>query len=36
VPGVVAATPPTVKAGAVLTAPARSLLVLQRTENTGS
>ena len=32
-PGVVAAEPPTVKGGAVLTVPARSLLVLQRTES---
>jgi isoamylase len=33
---VVAAEPPTVAGGAVHTAPARSVLVLQRLETTGS
>jgi glycogen operon protein len=36
VPGVVAATPPTVAGGAVRTVPARSVLVLQRTETARS
>jgi glycogen operon protein len=35
-PGVVAADPPTVRGGAVHTVPARSVLVLQRIENTGA